>query len=348
MKRIPSLDGLRAVSIFLVILGHLYRTTGYPLNAVTRFLGDFSHFGVQIFFVISGFLITSLLLNEKSSTGVISLKAFYLRRSFRIFPAAFVYIVFATAMRWLFHHPFPAKFLIFALTYTWCYVHGGPWVLSHLWSLSVEEQFYLLWPVALVFAFGIRKQTCWAVMILAPIARILYQHYSPALGSSAFPAVADNLAAGCLLALYAPQLRRLPAWVYGLPATLAVVLATLVAGYYSERLPGMISGVVPALIAMAMHQLVVRQDRLLNNQVAGYIGRLSYSIYLFQQPFTIQSPATNRWSLFPINLLLAVSLALLSYYLVERPMLGVGHRLNAKLLRSREARTSAASEAISF
>lgn len=337
MDRIASLDGLRALSIGLVLLGHLYGTTGYPKNQVTEFLGNFSHFGVQIFFVISGFLISNLLLREQRTTGRINLPSFYLRRTFRIFPLAFVYIAFATSFRFLLHHPFPVKYLIVAVTYTTCYVRGGPWVLGHLWSLSVEEQFYLFWPIALVAGFGIRKRSCWLVMAISPIARMIYQHYSPADIEYAFPAVADSLAAGCLLALYAPELRRLPAWVYSAPFALAVSVAAFASTFASYQSP-LIWGIVPVMIAFAIQVLVTRKDWLLNNFAVIYVGTLSYSIYLFQQPFLTQSATKNKWSSFPINLVLAITVALLAHYLVERPMLRVGKRVNESLLRSQKKR----------
>lgn len=330
MKRIASLDGLRAISILLVILGHLEGTTGYPSNAVTSFLGQFPHFGVQIFFVISGFLITSLLLKEHETAGRISLKNFYLRRTFRIFPAALVYIAFATAARFLLHHPFPLKYLLAALTYTMCYTTSGPWVLAHLWSLSVEEQFYLLWPAGLVLAFGLRKKTCWAVMVVAPLVRLVYAAHGSKLIEYAFPAVADSLAAGCLLALYQPVLKRLPGWVYTATAACVVCAATLLAAVYLPHRSPLVWGAVPLLVALAIHILVTRRDWILNNRAIVYVGTLSYALYLFQQPFITQSATTNRWSAFPLNLFLALGFALLAHYLVEQPMLRVGHRLSRK------------------
>src|ERR1700753_2781860 len=146
-RNIPSLDGLRTISVVLVMLGHLYGTRGYPQDAITRQAGRFAHFGVEVFFVISGLLITTLLLKEREQTGRIDLVNFYLRRTFRIFPAAFFYITVVAIVA----HP---GYLRYAYTYTMCYAsQARPWLLGHLWSLSVEEQFYLLWPAALILGF---------------------------------------------------------------------------------------------------------------------------------------------------------------------------------------------------
>src|SRR6185437_3882217 len=91
--RIPSLDGFRAISILMVLYGHLVGTRNFPTAAVRTFdraLGDLGHLGVLVFFVISGFLITTLLVREREKTGTISLQQFYLRRALRIFPAFYV------------------------------------------------------------------------------------------------------------------------------------------------------------------------------------------------------------------------------------------------------------------
>src|SRR5690242_4601723 len=95
-SHIPSLDGLRAVSILFVLIGHMENTRNFPLH-VSAVLGDIANLGVRVFFVISGFLITTLLLKEFDRTGRISLSNFYLRRTLRIFPAFYAYALCVTA-----------------------------------------------------------------------------------------------------------------------------------------------------------------------------------------------------------------------------------------------------------
>src|ERR1700724_1408201 len=169
--RVPSLDGLRTISISFVLLGHLYGTAGYPRNKLTLLLTYYAHFGVQVFFVVSGFLITTLLLKERDRTGRIDLLAFYRRRTFRIFPACFFYVTAMAVVAW------PLGYLGYAYSYTMCYAgQGRPWLLGHLWSLSVEEQFYLLWPFALALAFSMRRRVAIVVMFAAPIARLTFWH----------------------------------------------------------------------------------------------------------------------------------------------------------------------------
>jgi peptidoglycan/LPS O-acetylase OafA/YrhL len=139
--RIPSLDGLRAISIGMVIFAHLSGTRFFPSFVAGR--RDLGNIGVRVFFVISGFLITTLLLQELAAKGRISLPLFYLRRSLRIFPCAYTYISIAALLTWAGFLRLRTTDLVHAATYTVNYEVVRPWHTIHLWSLSVEEQFYL-------------------------------------------------------------------------------------------------------------------------------------------------------------------------------------------------------------
>ena len=324
-NRIPSLDGLRAISIAFVILGHVYETPGYPKNAVTKFLMGYSHFGVQVFFVISGFLITTLLLKETEKTGRINLLDFYKRRALRIFPAAFAYVGIMGAVFALARHPLPGKYLAYALTYTMCYAsQARPWHLGHLWSLSVEEQFYLLWPFAMALFFRYRKQIGWGVLLVVPILRFLAFRHGWHDIDEYFPTVADNVAAGCLLAIYRPQMQR-SAWMQRLthPA-FAVLLALLTVVsplfLFRVRIEILAGGILPLLIALTIFVAVERKDWFLNNWLMAWIGVLSYSLYLWQQPF-LNRHDPEWWTSFPTNVALTVGAAVLSYNLIEKPFL---------------------------
>lgn len=316
-KRIPSLDGLRTISIALVFLGHLYGTAGYPRNGVTAFLSEFAHLGVQIFFVISGFLITSLLLKERQKTGHIDFFAFYRRRTLRIFPAAFFYItVIAIAT-----HP---GYLAYAYSYLMCYAgQGRPWLLGHLWSLSVEEQFYLIWPFALAFNFSRRRQVGFVAMLIAPLARFTFWHFGMRDIDEYFPAVADSLVAGCLLAFYRPRLQeKRYSWLTHplVFLLLGLLTASIPFMLFRVRLQIFLGGVPPIIIALFIFVAIERRDWFLNNKVTYALGVLSYSLYLWQQPF-LNRNSTGWWTAFPVNILLVGGCAVGSYYVVERPFL---------------------------
>ena len=156
--RLHSLDGLRAVSIVLVLVGHVAGTVNAP--AILTPLHNLGNFGVKIFFVISGFLITLLLLDELRRRGKIDMRGFYLRRCFRIFPAFYFFIacmMIAHAGGYL--ELFPGD-LLHAATFTMNYHHDRAWALNHTWSLAVEEQFYLLWPLLLLLLGTRRALAC--------------------------------------------------------------------------------------------------------------------------------------------------------------------------------------------
>lgn len=148
--RIPSLDGLRAISIFLVVIGHVslsFPHSGRWVNFFLQIFGN-SDVGVLIFFVISGFLITTLLLQEFEKTGNICLSNFYLRRSFRIFPAFYCYmgVVFFLWMAGNIHLTWAVfgTAALFLRNYGSLFIHSfptGDWFVGHTWTLAVEEQF---------------------------------------------------------------------------------------------------------------------------------------------------------------------------------------------------------------
>src|SRR5215831_9782405 len=168
--RIPSLDGLRAISILLVVAGHSFDEGRSPL--LFELFGHLGNYGVRIFFIISGFLITTLLLKEYTKTETISLRSFYLRRALRIFPAFYVYVAVICILAVLGVVSLLRGDVLHAVTYTMNYHTTRGWYLNHIWSLSVEEQFYLIWPAALLFAGpGRAPRIALATVILAPFIR---------------------------------------------------------------------------------------------------------------------------------------------------------------------------------
>jgi peptidoglycan/LPS O-acetylase OafA/YrhL len=327
--RIPGLDGLRAVSILLVLAAHALGTKHLPYWPRSHMLGDA---GVRTFFVISGFLITTLLLRERAKTGGISLAGFYVRRVFRIFPAFYTYlgvIAILVAIGWI---AVPTRDLIFAATYTMNFHADRAWWVGHLWSLAVEEQFYLLWPAALV-ALGNRGALIFALVAIAiaPALRLGTLHYWPAqigLIDQAFPFVFDAIATGCVLAMIRDRLEanRLYMRFLASPAFVIVPIAALgflsVSGLDFNFGPGFTVGNV--LIAVTIHRCVRFPDllatRLLERQPLVWIGGLSYSLYLWQQIF-INRHADEWFNAFPANIACAFAVATCSYYLVEQPIL---------------------------
>ena len=342
------MDGLRAVSIALVLLGHLVGTRYFPRSL--EMLGEFANFGVRIFFVISGFLITDLLLRERAKTGAISLRHFYLRRVFRIFPAAYAFIAVIAVCSQLSIIALNPHDLLFATTYTSNFNLQRSWSVGHLWSLSVEEQFYLLWPAVLA-VLGVTRglRVVLAVILVSPAVRVLVWYLAPHWRDGIdqiFPTIADPLAVGCFLAIQRRWLwtqswyRHVLESRYFFFVPLTALAANL--AQYHPRIsyviaePVMNFGIALTLDYCMRHASSV-VGRFLDWRPIAFIGVLSYSLYLWQQPF-LNRDGSAVWNAFPLNLVLAFLCALASYKLVEQPFLRLKDRFSV------EAR-SAATEA---
>jgi peptidoglycan/LPS O-acetylase OafA/YrhL len=325
--RIATLDGLRAISIAIVFAAHLVGH-GAPV-ALEHFLADF---GVRTFFVVSGFLITTLLLRERTKTGSISLRSFYVRRVFRIFPAFYFYLgcmVVARALGWI---EVSNEDFAFAATYTMNFHAHRAWWVGHLWSLAVEEQFYLLWPM-MMYALGTPRARTGALVaiVCAPILRVVATRIWPAmseLNDQAFPFVFDSLAIGCVLAIARDTLEADQRYTALLDSPAFWLVPALCIASLAIQKPIFNLGVGVSLgnlgIALAIHKCVRAPDtavgRVLEWKPLVWIGTLSYSLYLWQQPFLNRH--SDAWfAAFPQNLGLAFAAAMVSYYLVEQPVL---------------------------
>lgn len=323
-KRIPSLDGLRALSIFAVIMAHAgqhFEASFIHARPVKYAFAILSYFGVTVFFVISGFLITTLLQREYLKTSRIDLVGFYRRRAARILPASLFYI----AVILILGHPTWIQSL-YALTFTTTYFSGEAYKpLQHLWSLSVEEQFYLLWP--LVFATGIKnaRRYCWAILAISPVVRLFLYRSGYVEFFHFAPAVADSIGAGCLLAFYQEPIRSFVR-KYFLSTVSFVALGTvtvLAAGELYRIHLVLLWGAVPSLIALIIAAAIERKGAFLNSAPVVWVGLLSYSLYLWQQPFLLFDGPLN---IFLVRILLTFVMAYVSYRLVEQPMLRLRSR----------------------
>jgi len=332
----PSLDGLRAISIALVLYGHVTGTLGFPI-ARDRF--GLAAAGVRTFFIISGFLITKLLLAEIASKGTISLRGFYRRRVLRIFPAFYTYwlVTLALVMTGLLAIPF--KDMAYAATYTINYVTDRHWSVGHLWSLAVEEQFYALWPLTL-FLLGRKRAFSLAggVFLLVPVIRIAQFFLWPSHRSGIteeFHTIADCIATGCLLAGCQDWLweresyrRFLTSWKFWLAP--GVIAITIIFGAHPLVKWLILIPISNLSIALCIDRWTRVPDAdpfalFLNWKPVAFNGVLSYSLYLWQQPF-LDRYAYHIWNRFPINIALAFVAALGSYYLIEKPFLSLRYR----------------------
>jgi peptidoglycan/LPS O-acetylase OafA/YrhL len=321
MRRIPTLDGWRAIAILLVLVDHALAALNLGPGGTT------GQHGVTIFFVLSGFLITSRLADEKQSTGSINLRRFYLHRFFRLMPAAYFYLVFAfifciliSRATWRESINFVAALLFFR-NYS---IHLVPadWITGHFWTLSIEEQFYIVWPSML--AFVNLRSARWIAVAGALIISI----YRFAIWSTALPMYqtqdtqlrADSLLAGCAVALFMPKiLPYLRDWM-----TLPLVAAfALCVARYQVLIPLHESLIIAFLLAITTSSKS-RAFYFLNWRPVAFLGMLSYSLYLWQQPFTLV--ARCGWIPFICAVVLLPCVALYSYYRIEKPFIERSHR----------------------
>ncbi len=343
--RLPSLDGLRAVSVLMVMFGHAYNSIGEDqtvLRATLVALLGNSGLGVMVFFVISGYLITHLLRREQARTGRIDLLGFYGRRVARIFPVFFLYLAVIAVLTAAGILAVQGTELLTAGTFLWNYGHlwrpppsPDVWYVCHFWTLALEEQFYLAWPLALLLV-GLRRGAGIALtlFLLMPPIRVAMYFLCPdsrgQLGMMLHTA-SDPLMCGCLLALWegSPRFERIARWLaHGVVPVAACVSLFIVTPYLSTHVRGfgVIAGTSLDCVAIALVMLWLvrhpdsRVGRCFNLRPVVHLGVLSYSLYIWQQLF-LAPEAHQQWVPFPLNLLMCLVAAELSYHLVERPIL---------------------------
>ena len=357
VHRIPSLDGLRALSIFLVLALHSIQRLEVSGPVSYLLVGIFNGAtGVFIFFVISGYLITSLLLREHEKRGSISLRGFYFRRAMRILPPLYVYVGVLLLLGLIGRLPIFKLDIISALFFFHDYSLSLMWPLEHFWSLSIEEQFYLIWPLLLLYCLrrpgpeGRLKASkiAIAIILIAPLIRVvsftlarntfLHNAYS-------FHAHADSLMFGCLLALVqgTPVFERLYGYatkIWWIPPAAIVLSDCLGARYqnYWDFPIGMTfcGAAISFFLLWCVRNPTSAVGRFLNSRPIAHIGVLSYSIYIWQTLFlnpsnlTLFGPSLKLLYTFPFSWLAILVVAELSYNLVERPSL----RLRNHLIKS--------------
>jgi len=292
--------------------------------------------GVELFFAISGFIITLGLLQERGRYGRIDLAQFWLRRALRILPPFAVMCagVAAAAAAGVIPWSWPSFFGALSFTKNTPLLAGG-WFFGHTWSLSLEEQFYLLWPPLLAAIATRRAELLLAALVMA----------APALAQGAFvmlPALQNilpyvpDLAAGCWLAVMLQRpdrtfARRYLALPWRAPLLITSVSVALAAAYlHNNGIDKAISAPLDALLtplaAMALiAELTLHDGRLsavLSWTPLRALGLVSYSLYLWQQLF-FGPPQDYRhvwlWSTWPYNLFAALLCGVLAYWAVERP-----------------------------
>jgi peptidoglycan/LPS O-acetylase OafA/YrhL len=346
---IPTLDGWRAIAIITVLLAHipplpLPGRVGHKVAVLLWTNGGTR--GVDIFFAISGLLICSRLLDEEVRVGHISLKNFYVRRAFRILPPAVLFLLVLALLHvfgpiqlsrvdWLASLLFFRNYTVDLSrpTLSW-------WFTSHFWSLSVEEQFYLLFPALLVFLPRWRLRSLFAIAFLSVAWKLYVVDFLHLDAAETYVSVHYHTA-GCIdalliaagIAVYTHRAngnKLLDRWLSAnLRLAFLVPIAAWLFLYFSPWPMAKIAG--PLLILVTVHNSKSVAGKFLESVPLRWIGRLSYSLYVWQELFLCTrfsvKPPLGRVQQFPYNLMCLVACACLSYFLVERPMIRIGHWL---------------------
>ena len=331
MRYIPAFDGLRAVAVILVLLFH----QGYIRGGWV---------GVDIFFTLSGYLITLILMTEYETTGSIAVPRFYIRRACRLLPALVVVLCVAVVLAiYLDDKIYDTEIdavagLLYIINYRYAFFPVDGTALGHLWSLSVEEQFYLFWPfilIALLSHVG-RKIALYTILILTCI--VITWRFVLLAGTThstayriyfSFDTRMDEILIGCSLALwgYRPRAEALRLLNAFLPVVVGLIVVIVVKAPVLGRLSLSSYPLIGAAVAYTI--VIVTSDaenvlvRLLSLPPIVALGRISYGVYLWH--YLIIQEVRFKSDLFTNQIFLIAGLtltaAVASFWLIERPFL---------------------------
>jgi peptidoglycan/LPS O-acetylase OafA/YrhL len=344
-RRVPELDSLRGLAAIGIILFHYT----YPSRAhdLVFYTGAAS---LELFFVLSGFLITSIIITNCENEKFLS--NFYVRRGLRIYPIYYLLIFGLVVIRWFRPEIYSLRGLPYYLTYTQHvqrYWSGQEppmiYPLSHTWSLAVEEQFYIIWPV-LIRLLGRRMVIPLSVVFIASALAARAYGFSPQIliGRS------DGFAMGSLLAALLAEARARPAaaWAYRLALALTGFLAlsyltwgmvltgqkpfdtgNALAIYNISVINAFVLAVVGLVVCYAGHPFL----GVLRTGPLCYVGKISYGLYLYHLPLMVflTTPiravgVENRWGMVAIEMLACFALSALSWSAIEQPILSIKDR----------------------
>ncbi len=335
---IPALDGLRAIAVFLVMLLHAH-----------FHLGNGGSIGVDIFFCLSGFLITTLLLEEYNDHGSISLSGFYIRRTFRLFPALYfmlfiilLYTVFfAQSFTYdvILNEIFASAIYMYNLSYLW---ECKSLLLGHTWSLAVEEQFYFIWPFTLVIllrSLNINKLLYGLLFFIILIWFAKLSKISPIINALVF----ESLFVGCLFALLRWKVKTL---IISSFMTNFAFLLLVIVGIFPLSIPAPLfandfRGIFGIISAFLIFGLVQNRNSILSTILGSsffvYFGKISYALYLWHVPvfkwFVWHSTLPPHIK-FILKFIVTFILAIVSLELIEKKSIKIGRKLSDRYTKN--------------
>lgn len=344
---IPTLDGIRAVAIILVLLTH-----------ANFQLGENGIMGVHVFFALSGFLITTLILEEKNNSGIYSFKNFYYRRFLRLIPALvfllfgiFIYSLLFTEgqiQKSIWEEMVSALFYFNNLKWVWN-MGGSSSLLSHTWSLSVEEQFYIFWPFLLIFIISVFNRGYFIICSIIGLFISIGLKELEVVGNYYYALVHESIFFGCLAAFFRirfPDLKIGSVFAY-IIFILIVLVGVMPNIFLSRYFIENFSGVTGLLTSFLILSLISNPNSnitfLLSHKVLVFTGKISYSLYLWHVPifkwFKEYSPF-EPWISFILKFVLSFIMALVSWYFVESRFFRIAKYKNRSYLNSNQLITN--------
>jgi peptidoglycan/LPS O-acetylase OafA/YrhL len=336
----PEIDGLRAIAVLSVILFHTNKSIG---NFIL-FSGGF--LGVDIFFVISGYLITSIILNEINITTNFSFKSFYQRRARRILPALLFVIFFSIFFSYLFLLPSDfndyTKSIFYSLFFTSNYFFyftgelydATPSLLKpflHTWSLSVEEQFYLIYPVIFYFSFKYFKnflnKILFSLIFISIFAMVVYFYTNQSLAFFNFLTRFWELLIGALIANNQSKISSLNLSILkkNIISFFGLILIIYPVLFFNKNISyGYIytfASIAGVSIIISFHDKEILINKILTNKILVFLGLISYSLYLWHYPIFAFGRITEFFGdgVSKKLIFLTFIFSLFTYYLIEKP-----------------------------
>ncbi len=342
MKYIKGFDGLRAISITLVLLTHLNLFDLLPENSFfqTRVWKMISgETGVWIFFSLSGFLITSILLNERKNKGFINLKRFFFKRFIRLLPALIILYTFVVILNQfnLIDLTIQGFFLSLLYLYNYVPVYYYHDEIAHTWSLAVEEQFYLIWPFIIQYLFPSKIFKVCAILLSLCVLLLITQHYITFEISykperwflpSAAPIFMGSMAAFFIStnnSTFVSLFKNKKGMRWGIFFFLYPLYSPASLLYLT---PFFLSIGISLIIAWIYYHQDSKVTSILNNKALSYLGKISYGVYVYQGVFLKTGPGSDLFiQQFPQNVILTVITAILSFELIEKRFLLLKNKL---------------------
>ena|SRR5579863_55924 len=345
MKYIKGLDALRALAVAIVLIGHsrihLFYADHGPVAGIFQVLLPTDMFGVDVFFVLSGFLITSILLHADNGSHpkTILLRNFVARRTLRIFPVYYLTLL----ILWIIRYPDIRQYLVWFLTYTsniLCFKTQEWNAFAHTWSLSVEEQFYLIWPWFILFVNKKYFKYLFALFILSgPVSSFISMKIYNGIAPILLPDCFDSFGIGGLYAYCAVSPERMRKFKNGLRFAFPIALCIYL--YWKIMAASGIAGFGDGIFNRTINSIIAIWliDRVINSKskfweipLLNRIGKISYGIYLFHIPVSLivnsLHISSNVYIIYAIKLPVLLLISYCSYYFFEVKVMSLKRKFN--------------------